>query len=74
MRASSPRLGDRVKHWAMFNEANVHALFGHGIGSHAPGLTGLPNMLAAIHHQNLAQGRALQALRAEHSQICGSAR
>ena len=53
----------------MFNEANVHALFGHGIGSHAPGLTGRSNMLAAIHHQNLAQGRALQALRAEHSQL-----
>ena len=61
------RLGDRVERWAMFNEANVHALFGHGIGQHAPGLTGLPNMLAAIHHQNLAQGRALQALRAERS-------
>jgi beta-glucosidase len=61
------RLGDRVKHWAMFNEANVHALFGHGIGSHAPGLTGLPSMLAAIHHQNLAQGQALQALRAERA-------
>ena len=61
------RLGDRVKHWAMFNEPNIHALFGHGVGSHAPGLTGLPNMLAAIHHQNLAQGQALQAVRAEHS-------
>jgi beta-glucosidase len=61
------RLGDRVKHWAMFNEPNVHALFGHGTGSHAPGLTGLPNMLAAIHHQNLAQGHALQALRAERA-------
>ena len=59
------RLGDRVKHWAMFNEPNVHALFGYGMGGHAPGLTGLPNMLAAVHHQNLAQGRALQALRAE---------
>ena len=68
-RVVAKRLGDRVRHWAMFNEANVHALFGHGIGSHAPGLTGLPNMLAAIHHQNLAQGRALQALRAEHSQL-----
>ena len=65
-RVVAARLGDRVKRWAMFNEANVHALFGHGIGSHAPGLTGLPNMLAAMHHQNLAQGRALQALRAEH--------
>jgi beta-glucosidase len=61
------RLGDRVKHWATFNEANVHALFGYGTGGHAPGLTGLQNMLAATHHQNLAQGRALQALRAERS-------
>ena len=63
------RLADRVKHWAMFNEASVHALFGHGTGGHAPGLKGLPNMLAAIHHQNLAQGRALQALRAEHAEL-----
>ncbi len=68
-RVVAKRLGDRVRHWAMFNEANVHALFGHGMGNHAPGLTGLPNMLAAIHHQNLAQGRALQALRAEHSAL-----
>jgi beta-glucosidase len=66
-RVVARRLGDRVKHWAMFNEPGVHALFGHGTGNHAPGLTGLPNMVAAIHHQNLAQGRALQALRAERS-------
>jgi beta-glucosidase len=63
------RLGDRVKHWAMFNEANIHAVFGYGMGNHAPGLTGLPNMLAAAHHQNLAQGRALQALRAERADL-----
>ncbi len=66
-RVVAGRLADRVHHWVMFNEANVHALCGYGVGSHAPGLTGLPNMLAAIHHQNLAQGLALQALRAEHS-------
>src|SRR5262249_54112115 len=63
------RLGDRVKHWAIFNEPNVHALFGHGLGDHAPGLKGLPNMLAAIHHLNLAQGRAVQALRAERADL-----
>jgi len=63
------RLGDRVKHWAMFNEPNIHALFGYGMGGHAPGLKGLPNMLAASHHQNLAQGRALQALRAERADL-----
>jgi beta-glucosidase len=61
------RLSDRVKHWATFNEPNIHALFGHGVGSHAPGLSGLPNMLAATHHQNLAHGRAIAALRAERS-------
>ncbi len=61
------RLGDRVKHWAMFNEPNIHAIFGHGIGQHAPGLSGLPNMLAATHHQNLATARAVQALRAERA-------
>jgi beta-glucosidase len=66
-RVVAKRLGDRVKHWAMFNEPNIHAIFGHGTGEHAPGLRGMPNMLAAIHHQNLAQGRAMQALRAERS-------
>jgi beta-glucosidase len=59
------RLGDRVKHWITFNEPNIHALFGHGLGEHAPGVKGLPNMLAAMHHQNLAHGRALRVLRSE---------
>ncbi len=59
------RLGDRVKHWATFNEPNIHAMFGHGLGEHAPGVKGLANMLAAMHHQNLAHGRAVQVLRAE---------
>jgi beta-glucosidase len=68
-RIVAKKLGDRVKHWATFNEPNVHAVFGHGIGTHAPGLTGLPNMLASVHHQNLAHGRALQALRAERSDL-----
>jgi beta-glucosidase len=68
-RIMATRLGDRVKHWAMLNEPNVHAIFGHGTGEHAPGITGLPNMLAAVHHQNLAQGRALQALRAQRSDL-----
>jgi beta-glucosidase len=68
-RIVAKRLGDRVKHWATFNEPNVHALFGHGVGTHAPGLIGLRNMLAAIHHQNLAHGRAVAALRAERADL-----
>jgi beta-glucosidase len=63
------RLGGRVKLWATFNEPNIHALFGHGVGSHAPGLKGLPNMVAAMHHQNLAHGQAVQALRAESADL-----
>lgn len=58
------RLGDRVSRWAMLNEPSVVAIFGHGTGGHAPGLTGRDTCAAALHHQNLAQGRALQALRA----------
>jgi beta-glucosidase len=58
------RLGDRAKHWVMLNEPSVVAIFGHGIGGHAPDLRGRANYCAAIHHQNLAQGRALSALRA----------
>ncbi len=58
------RIGDRAKHWTMLNEPSVHAIFGHGLGGHAPGLTGKANYFKAIHHQNLAQGMALKALRA----------
>jgi beta-glucosidase len=68
-RVVARRLGDRVKHWAMFNEPNVQAVYGYGTGGLAPDVTGLPNMLAAGHHQNLAQGRALQALRAERADL-----
>jgi beta-glucosidase len=63
------RLGDRVKHWVTFNEPNVHALFGYGTGVHAPGLKGLPNALAAIHHLNLAHGDAVKALRGERADL-----
>jgi beta-glucosidase len=59
------RLGDRVTNWVMFNEPQVHAVMGHGLGEHAPGLHGRGPMAAAGHHQNLAQGRALVALRAQ---------
>ncbi|WP_207456659.1 GH1 family beta-glucosidase [Azospirillum sp. SYSU D00513] len=62
--AVSRRIGDRARHWAMLNEPSVAAILGHGLGRHAPGLTGRANYAAAIHHQNLAQGQALLALRA----------
>jgi beta-glucosidase len=63
--AVAARLGDRVKDWFLLNEPSVVAIFGHGTGEHAPGLTaGKDGVLAALHHQNLAQGAALRALSA----------
>lgn len=58
------RLGDRVTTFLMLNEPNVHAVLGHLVGEHAPGLAGLAPFFAALHHQNLATGEALQRLRA----------
>lgn len=58
------KLGDRVDHWVMLNEPCVVAIFGYGMGGHAPGRTGRANCVAAQHHQNLAQGKASQTLRA----------
>lgn len=67
-RLVAARLSDRVKDWMMLNEPNVVAIFGYGVGEHAPGLTlGETGMLRALHHQNLAQGAALRALAAERS-------
>jgi len=62
--AAAKRLGDRVNNWFVLNEAAVHAVFGHGTGEHAPGIAkGESGVLTALHHQNLAQGDALRALR-----------
>jgi len=63
------RLGDRVKHIVVLNEAAVHAVLGHVLGLHAPGLADAELLGAAIHHQNLAQGLAIQAMRAARSDL-----
>jgi beta-glucosidase len=62
--AAVRKLGDRVDHWFVLNEPSIHAIFGHGTGEHAPGITGgNVGVLQALHHQNLAQGTALRAMR-----------
>jgi len=63
------RLGDRLKHFVVLNEAAVHAALGHVTGTHAPGLTDAGVLGPVIHHQNLAQGLAIQALRAAQSDL-----
>ncbi len=58
------RLGDRVATWITLNEPAEHTLLGHAIGAHAPGRRLLFDALPVAHHQLLAHGLALRALRA----------
>lgn len=58
------RLGDRVKKWITINEPAEHTLFGHALGAHAPGKRLMFDALPAAHHQLLAHGLAVRALRA----------
>jgi beta-glucosidase len=57
-------LGDRVRHWATFNEPIVIAEAGYLGGGHAPGVKGdSKNAAQIIHHLLVAHGLAVQALR-----------
>ncbi|MFA7670087.1 MAG: family 1 glycosylhydrolase [Burkholderiaceae bacterium] len=57
-------VGDRAKTWLVFNEPGVIPIFGYGQGAFAPGYRSRHYMGAALHHVNLAHGRALTAIRA----------
>jgi beta-glucosidase len=57
-------LGDRVDTWITLNEPWCSAYLGYGQGGHAPGRQEPAAALAAVHHLNLAHGRAVAALRA----------
>jgi len=57
-------LGDRVDTWITLNEPWCSAYLGYGQGGHAPGRQDPAEALAAVHHLNLAHGRAVSALRA----------
>lgn len=63
------RLGDRLKNYIILNEAAVHAVFGHVLGEGAPGLKDEALLGPVIHHMNLGQGLAIQALRAGRSDL-----
>jgi beta-glucosidase len=58
------RLGDRVKKWITLNEPAEHTLLGHALGAHAPGKKLMFDALPVAHHQLLAHGLAVRALRA----------
>ena len=59
------RLGDRIKHWATFNEPSAASVLGYGEGRYAPGIRGRLTALAAIHVMNLAHGLGVAAMRSE---------
>lgn len=58
------RLGDRINAMTTFNEPWCSAMMGHLYGVFAPGSRDMKATLAAIHHQNLAHGLAVSAMRA----------
>ncbi len=57
--------GDRVTMWSTFNEPWCYAYLGHGSGVHAPGLTEPAAAVSVAHHQLLAHGLAVEAMRSE---------
>lgn len=58
-------LGDRVSHWTTFNEPLCSSLIAYAAGEHAPGRREPHAAIAALHHQHLAHGLAVQSLRAK---------
>lgn len=60
-------LGDRVAMWSTFNEPWCYAYLGHAAGLHAPGLTDPKAAVTVAHHELLAHGLAVKAMRAERS-------
>ncbi len=64
-------LGDRVTHWTTFNEPLCSSLISYAGGEHAPGRQEPRAGLAALHHQHLAHGLAVQELRARGAQELG---
>lgn len=64
---------DRVRMWIPLNEPVVETLYGYAIGEYAPGHTLLFDAIPAAHHQNLAHGLAVGALRAAGADNIGTA-
>ncbi|MDQ0378123.1 GH1 family beta-glucosidase [Amycolatopsis thermophila] len=64
---------DRVRMWIPLNEPMVTTVYGYAIGEYAPGRTLLLDALPTAHHQHLAHGLAVQALRAAGATNIGTA-
>lgn len=58
------RLADRAEYWIPLNEPSMLTLLGYAIGEFAPGNALLFGALPTAHHQLLAHGLSVQAIRA----------
>ncbi|HEX5826360.1 MAG TPA: GH1 family beta-glucosidase [Candidatus Limnocylindrales bacterium] len=57
-------LGDLATDWVTFNEPWCQSFLAYAYGIHAPGRRHLPDAVATAHHQLLAHGLAVRAIRA----------
>ncbi|MFJ2754599.1 GH1 family beta-glucosidase [Nocardioides sp. NPDC087217] len=67
------RLADRAAYWIPLNEPVVLSLLGYAIGGFAPGQELLFESLPTVHHQLLAHGLSVQAIRAAGGRSIGTA-
>ncbi|WP_431955763.1 GH1 family beta-glucosidase [Nocardia lijiangensis] len=72
-RIVAERLGDRVGLWMPVNEPVVATMFGHAVGTHAPGKELGLGALPVAHHMLLGHGLATRALRAAGASRIGIA-
>ncbi len=61
--------GDKVKDWITLNEPWEHAMFGHFLGEHAPGIKNPRTYFKVAHHELLGHGLAVQAMRSVRSDL-----
>lgn len=62
-------LGDRLASITTLNEPWCSSILSYLFGIHAPGETSIDATVAAIHHQHLGHGLAVQAIRAENKDV-----
>jgi beta-glucosidase len=55
--------GSSIHHWMVMNEPVVFTGAGHFLGVHAPGMKGISNYLAAVHHVALSQAAGIRIIK-----------
>ena len=68
---AAERLADRVEMWITLNEPVVVTAYGYAFGVYAPGRTLMLDALPTAHHQLLAHGLAVNALRSRGARTIG---